>query len=90
MDIKSILENVKDSGLGGKKKRPKHGFRSTHIEHLNDNSHVARMQPHEGEEVNFSAADHKELADKIKEYLGDKEAPVAQAGPASEAPAEKA
>jgi hypothetical protein len=71
LDLKGILDSVKDTGLGGKKKRPKHGFRNTHIEHLTDGSHVARMQPYEGDETSFTAADHKELADKIKKYLGD-------------------
>lgn len=91
MDIKSILDNVKDAGLGGKKKRPKHGMRHTSIDHLDDGSHVARMQPHEGEETNFSAKDHNELAKKIKDYLGDgATAPAAPAtSPASMEPVEK-
>jgi len=75
LDLKTILEGVKDAGLGGGKKRPKHGFRSTHVEHLTDGSHVARMQPHEGDETSFTAADHNELAAKIKKYLGDSAEP---------------
>jgi hypothetical protein len=91
MDVKSLLDSVKDTGLGGKKKRPKHGFRSTHTEHLDDGSHVVRMQPHEGREISYSAKNTDDLAKKIKQYLGDKsEAPVPGTAPTSEEPAEKA
>jgi hypothetical protein len=76
--LKDILDKA-TAGLG-KKKRPKHGMRSTHIDHLDDGSHVGRIQPHEGDEMSFSAKNEGELASKIKEYLGDKEAPVAPEG----------
>lgn len=70
-NLQEVIERAKDS-LGGPM-RPKHGMRSSHVDHLNDGSHVVRMQPHAGDEVSYSAKDHKELADKLKQYLGDKE-----------------
>lgn len=75
IDLKEVMDKA-TAGLG-KPKRPKHGFRSTHLEHLTDGSHVARMQPHEGDETSFTAKNSKELADKIKKYLGDSAEPEA-------------
>jgi hypothetical protein len=72
--LKDILEKAKD-GLG-KKNRPKHGMRSTHIAHHANGSHTVTHTPHEmGDETSYAVADTGELASKIKEYLGDKEAP---------------
>lgn len=68
-NLNEVLERAKDA-LGGPK-RPKHGMRSTHVDHLQDGSHIVRHQPFDGEEVNYSAKNTKELNDKIKQYLGD-------------------
>ena len=90
IDLKDVM-NKATAGLG-KPKPPKHGFRHTHVEHLTDGSHVARMQPHEGDETSFTAKNSKELADKIKKYLGDSqpEAPKEKVDTPSEEIAEKA
>ena len=71
IDIKEAMDQA-TKGLGGKK-RPAHGKRHTHIEHLDDNSHMLRVTPYDGEEESYSAKDHNELAAKIKEILGAKE-----------------
>ncbi len=73
INISELIGKVKDEGLGGGKKRPKHGMRSTHIEHLTEGSHVVRHSPYEGEETSYVAKNSKELSDKIKQYLGGKE-----------------
>jgi hypothetical protein len=71
LDLKTILDGVKDQGLGGKKKRPKHGMRSTNIQHFTDGSHAVTHLPYEGDETSYAAKDAGDLASKIKKYLGD-------------------
>jgi len=88
-NINKLLDKVKDTGLSGpKKNRPKHGMRSTQIEHLTDGSHVVRHQPYEGEETSYVAKDEKELAAKVRKYLGDKEE-AAEGDTQKDSPAEE-
>ncbi len=87
-NISSLLDKVKDDGLGGKKKRPKHGMRTTSMEHMTEGSHVVRHMPYEGDEISYVAKDHAELAKKIKEYLGEKEE-AAEGDTKKDSPAEE-
>jgi len=65
----SLLEKA-TAALGGPKK-PKHGMRSTHIDHHPDGSHTVRHAPISGDEVSYAVGNSKELQAKIKQYLGD-------------------
>lgn len=95
-NLQEVIDRAKDA-LGGPM-RPKHGMRSTHIDHHSNGSHTVRHSPLGGsemgkipEETSYAVKDTNELQDKIKEYLGDKEAPAAPSKSASSSkePADK-
>lgn len=95
-NLQDVIDRAKDA-LGGPM-RPKHGMRSTRIDHHSNGSHTVTHVPHMSpekpmnEDISYAVKNHKELADKIKEYLGDKNEPEApgQKDSKAEESAEKA
>lgn len=71
-NLQEVVDRAKDA-LGGPK-RPKHGMRNMRVDHHTDGSHTVHHMPHEGEEISYAVKNHAELADKIKQYLGDEQA----------------
>jgi hypothetical protein len=80
---KSLMDKA-TAALGGKDQGPKHGFRSTHVDHHNDGSHTVRHMPHMGDEVSYAVKDNNELTQKIKKYLGKDSEPDESDSPAKE------
>lgn len=92
-EMKKAMMDKATSGLGGGKK-PKHGVRSTHIDHHHDGSHTVRHQMHsspdkmgmDDSERSYAVANSGDLVSRLKEMLGAEEAEK-QAAPSSAAPA---
>lgn len=76
---------AKKSEKKSEKKAAKPKHRHTHIEHLDDGSHVIRRTPQDGgEEVTSSAPDDAGLISNMQSNLGGGEGEEAQPAPAPE------
>lgn len=93
-EMKKAVMDKATAGLGGSKK-PKHGIRSTHIDHHTDGSATVKHQMHtrpekvgmDDSEESYAVKNTDELVSRLKEMLGGSSEPAAQAAPSSAAPA---
>jgi hypothetical protein len=67
---KSLMDKATAALGGASEDGPKHGFRSTHVDHHKDGSHTVRHTPKMGDEISYAVKDNNELTQKIKKYLG--------------------
>lgn len=79
-----ILSGGKKSEKKPSKKKGKHGYRRTEIEHHPNGSHTVRHLANEGEDTSYAAADLDGVKAGMDDHLGGGPA----AGPAEEAGAQ--